>query len=85
MIGQDAGKQGNLYEEAYVILQLLRLLNEEVDSVTWEARGDDGLGIDCWLQEAETRVGVQCKTRTTGNWTLKRLAEKRVLATPVAP
>ncbi len=43
MIGHDSGKRGNWYEEEYVVLQLLRLLNDQLQSVTWEVAYEDGV------------------------------------------
>jgi hypothetical protein len=76
VLGHDFGKPGAWYEEGYVVLQLLRLLNEEVESVTWETRHDDGKGIDCWVLENGVRIGVQCKTRA-GKWRLSDLGNAR--------
>ncbi len=74
VIGQDSGKLGAWFEEDYVVLQLLRLLSEEIESIMWESRHDDGKGIDCWLREHGVRVAIQCKTSARKNWTLWRLA-----------
>ncbi len=77
MIGQDPSKRGVWYEESYVVLQLLRLLNEEVESVQWEGVHEDGQGIDCWLTEEGVRVAVQCKTREGRSWSISDLGRKR--------
>ena len=44
--GGYADKLGNRYEGRWVVKQLLRLLNEEINSVTIEAIGDDEQGVD---------------------------------------
>jgi hypothetical protein len=77
MIGQDSAKPGTWYEEGFVVLQLLRLLNEEIESVQWEGVHEDGKGIDCWLRESGRRVAVQCKTYGLGKWTLDALGRVR--------
>ncbi len=80
MIGHDPGKPGSWYEEEYVVLQLLRLLNGELRSVTWEIKHEDGEGIDCRLSDGSGHpIAVQCKTRSTGQWTLGELQRKGVL------
>ncbi len=79
MIGHDTGKRGTWYEEDYIVLQLLRLLNGELESVTWKVAHEDGEGIDCLLKEGAGAVAVQCKTRSTGSWTLRRLEAEGVL------
>ncbi|HHQ47678.1 MAG TPA: hypothetical protein ENK19_02180 [Acidobacteria bacterium] len=82
MIGHDPGKPGSWYEEEYVVLQLLRLLNGELRSVTWEVEHEDGEGIDCRLSDASGKpIAVQCKTRSTGQWTPRELQRKGVLET----
>jgi len=80
MIGHDSGKPGSWYEEEYVLLQLLRVLNAELRSVTWEVKHEDGEGIDCLLKLDEGFIAVQCKTRSTRPWTLRELQRKGVLA-----
>jgi len=44
--GGRADKLGNRYEGRWVAKQLLRLLNEDIQSVTIEAVGDDEKGVD---------------------------------------
>jgi len=77
MRGQDPSKRGDWYEEDFVVLQLLRLLDEEVESVQWERVHDDGEGIDCTVTESGARIAVQCKVRETGHWTLDTLGSAR--------
>jgi len=79
MIGHDSGKHGAWYEEGDVVLQLLRLLNGELRLVTWEIVHEDGEGIDCLIQDDESIIAIQCKTRSTGKWTLRRLETNGVL------
>ena len=51
--GGLADKLGNRYEGRWVATQLLRLLNEEIRSVTVEAIGDDERGVDLWIEKNE--------------------------------
>lgn len=71
--GGRTDKAGNKYENNYVILQLLRVIGEEIYSVTIEATGDDEKGIDLWIVNKDgTREGQQCKGRNINNdnWTI---------------
>lgn len=79
MIGHDPAKPGIWYEEGFVVLQLIRLLAEEVESVTWERLGEPGQGIDCLVVENGQSTAVQCKTRSTGSWTISALRREGVL------
>lgn len=80
MIGHDSSKLGDWYEEDYVLLQLLRLLAEEIDALRWEVQGDGGRGIDCRIDEDGRRVAVQCRTFGKGRWTLGNLNTSGLLA-----
>jgi SpoVK/Ycf46/Vps4 family AAA+-type ATPase len=80
MIGHDPSKEGDWYEGDYVVLQLLKLLAEHVQAVTWERQGAAGVGIDCWLTEGRRSVAVQCKRSGDRNWTLRRLDQEAVLS-----
>jgi hypothetical protein len=62
--GGLADKLGNRYEGRWVVKQLLRLLNEEIRSVTVEAVGDDERGVDLWIQKND---GVRHGLRPS-NW-----------------
>lgn len=73
---QGAGrtdKAGNKYEINYVISQLLRVIGEEIYSVTIESIGEDEKGVDLWIVNKDgTREGQQCKGRNTSKdkWTI---------------
>jgi len=63
-LGGRADKLGNRYEGRWVALQLLRMLHEEVMSVTVESVGDDEQGVDLWVNKKDgTKVAQQCKGR----------------------
>ena len=47
--GGRTDKAGNKYEINYFIYQLLRVIDEEIYSVTLEALGDDEKGTDIWI------------------------------------
>jgi hypothetical protein len=66
--GGVASKLGNWYEEAALVPYLLRLLQESIAWLQWEA-ASDGDGIDFSFGEDGRSVGVQCKHRQNGRIT----------------
>lgn len=66
--GGDFNKFGNWYEEACVVLQFLRILCDEAESLTWEPRGEENTGTDFILVESGKQIAVQCKMRSSGPW-----------------
>ena len=80
--GGLADKLGNRYEGRWLVTQLLRLLNERLESVTIEAIGDDEQGVDIWVTEnSGVRQAHQCKARNGSKefWTLGDLNARGVL------
>lgn len=80
--GGMADKLGNRYEGRWVARQFLRLLNEEIQSVTIELIGPDERGVDLLVvKEDGTRQLQQCKARLGGreSWTLAALRDKGIL------
>lgn len=76
-----ADKLGNLYEDRWDVNQLLRLLNEEIFSVTIEAIGEDEKGIDLWIKNKDgSRECHQCKSRNGSKeyWTFGDLNAKGI-------
>lgn len=67
-IGGDFSKFGNWYEENCVILQFLRILCDEAESLTWEPRGEENAGTDFILTESGKQIAVQCKKRSSRTW-----------------
>ena len=81
--GGYADKLGNRYEGRWVVKQLLRLLNEQLRSVTIEAVGDDEAGVDLWVNDKTgKRLAQQCKLRngSRNQWTLADLNRVGVLS-----
>ena len=80
--GGMSEKLGNRYEGRWVARQLLRLLNEEIKSVTVELIGPDERGVDLLVVEKDgTQQLQQCKARC-GNresWSIAALRDKGVL------
>ncbi len=81
--GGLADKLGNRYEGRWVAKQLLRLLNEEIHSVTVEAIGDGERGVDLWIQKNNgAKQAQQCKARngSNGSWSINDLRGRGVLS-----
>lgn len=66
--GGRADKAGNRFEIRYFILQLLKVIEEDIRSATLEALGDDEKGTDIWIENKDgTRESQQCKGRYANN------------------
>lgn len=80
--GGRADKFGNRHESRWVVKQLLRLLNEEINSVVIESIGDDEKGVDLWVKlKNGTRQAQQCKARNKSKelWSINDLKTKGIL------
>ena len=80
--GGMSEKLGNRYEGRWVAKQLLRLLNEEIESVTVELIGPDERGVDLLVVgKNDVRHLQQCKARCAGreSWTIAALRDKAIL------
>ena len=67
---------GNRFEIKYFILQILKVIEEDIRSVTLEALGDDEKGTDIWIENKDgTRESQQCKGRyaNSDNWNFSAL------------
>ena len=80
--GGMADKFGNRYEGRWVARQLLRLLNEEIHSVTVELIGPDERGVDLLIVNKDgSRQLQQCKARFGSReaWSIAALSSKGIL------
>tara|TARA_R110002124_G_scaffold287203_1_gene471193 strand:+ start:323 stop:4285 length:3963 start_codon:yes stop_codon:yes gene_type:complete len=80
--GGFADKFGNSYEEFWVAEQLLRLVEEEITSVTVEPLGEDETGVDLIVEKSNgSREFHQCKSSHNNSdvWTLSSLEISGVL------
>ena len=80
--GGMSEKLGNRYEGRWVAKQLLRLLNEEIQSVTVELIGPDEQGVDLLVVSKDgVRQLQQCKARcgSRESWTIAALRNKGFL------
>ena len=81
--GGRADKLGNRHESRWVAKQLLRLLKEDIKSVTIEAIGDDEQGVDLWVElNNGIRQAQQCKARNASKeyWLINDLMSKDILS-----
>lgn len=77
--GGRADKIGNRYEDLFTIKFLLKLIEEEVSSITIEPVGDEEEGVDLWVKNKDgSRECYQCKGRNASNenWRMGDLAAK---------
>ena len=82
--GGRTDKAGNKYETNYAISQLLRVIGEEIYSVTIEPIGDDENGVDLWIVNKDgTREGQQCKGRNINKdkWTIGAIKKYKIFDT----
>ncbi len=80
--GGMSEKLGNRYEGRWVARQLLRLLNEDIQSVTVELIGPDERGVDLLVVKKDgTRLLQQCKARcgSRESWSIAMLRSKGIL------
>lgn len=81
--GGYADKLGNRYEGRWVVRQMLRVLNENLQSVTCETVGDDEEGVDLRIEYLNgVRQDQQCKIRNVSknNWSIADLDQRGILA-----
>ncbi len=79
--GGRADKFGNRYEGRWVLKQLLRLIQEDIKSITLEAIGNEEEGIDLWVRNKDgTQICSQCKGRNGSKeyWTIGDLGAKGI-------
>ncbi len=80
--GGMADKLGNRYEGRWVAKQFLRLINEEIQSLTIELIGPNEQGVDLLIVKKDgIRQLQQCKARLANseNWTVTHLQNKGIL------
>ncbi|HCG7138054.1 TPA: hypothetical protein NJ357_005036 [Vibrio parahaemolyticus] len=80
--GGYAEKLGNRYEANWVAYQLLRLLDEKIASVTVEPLGNDEVGTDVIIENADASLEHhQCKggSANAEHWSAALLYEKGIL------
>ncbi len=77
-----ADKLGNRYEGRWVVKQLFRLLDERIQTVTWEPTGEGVNGIDVTVETVDGILwAYQCKVRIASHerWTPADLKSRGIL------
>lgn len=79
--GGISDKQGNRYEELWIILHFLRVLRGEHLAITVEKLGKENDGFEFHIEDADgSEKWLQSKINArNGNWTLKALTDSGVL------
>lgn len=79
--GGAADKLGNQFENWWTINRVSSLLRGEASSMRLEPPGDEGEGIEFWIDEGGVRWCEQVKhVPSTRNWTIGVLKERKVLS-----
>jgi ABC-type dipeptide/oligopeptide/nickel transport system ATPase component len=82
--GGRADKVGNTYENNYLVLLLLCLINEQICSITVEPPGSEGSGIEYFTVDNNgNKSYYQCKSGCGGNksWSISSLKSQGILDT----
>ncbi|MBE6050722.1 MAG: hypothetical protein E7214_08725 [Clostridium sp.] len=80
-VGGRADKAGNRYEIKWTVYQMLKVLEEQLYSITLEALGDDEKGVDVWIKYNDKfQEGQQCKGRdgNKNSWTISSMKAKNI-------
>lgn len=79
--GGPSDKLGNRYEGLWTVHCMVDVMDEAADSIRLEPPGDEGEGIEFWLQREAIREYHQVKRQqsTSGHWTIEALTGKGIL------
>ena len=79
--GGAADKFGICYESLWTVNCMIDVMDELADSIRLEPPGEEGDGIEFWLDKNTNREYHQVKRQNTeGRWTLKDLESKKILS-----
>ncbi len=79
--GGPADKFGNRYEGLWTVKCIIDILDEQADSIRLEPFGEEGKGVEFWLQIKDIRQYHQLKRQnTTGHWTITNLLNENILS-----
>ena len=81
MSGGPSDKTGNTYEELWTIMQLIEIMHERADRIRIEPPGDEGKGVEFWLNVDDKKQYHQAKRQygTRGCWSIADLDRRGVL------
>ena len=79
--GGATDKFGNRYEGLWTVDRMIDVIDESADSIRLEPLGEEGDGIEFWLDKNTNREYHQVKRQNTeGRWTLGDLESKKILS-----
>jgi len=79
--GGAADKVGIRYESLWTVNCMIDVMDESADSIRLEPPGEEGDGIEFWLDKNTNREYHQVKRQNIqGRWTLKDLESKKILS-----
>jgi hypothetical protein len=77
--GGAANKFGNLYEGLWTIDCMIDLIDEQATAIRLEPPGEEGEGVEFWLQKGDIREYHQVKRqKSQGEWTISSLEAKDI-------
>jgi hypothetical protein len=77
--GGATDKIGNRYEGLWTIDCLIDLIDEKATEIRLEPPGEEGEGVEFWLQRGDIREYHQVKRqKSKGEWTIKSLEDKDI-------
>jgi len=79
--GGATDKFGNRYEGRWTVFCMLDVMDEKADSIRLEPPGEEGEGVEFWLEKGGCREYHQVKRQqSTGSWTLVNLKNNKILS-----
>lgn len=79
--GGYADKLGNRYEGRWIVRQLLRVLSEDIQSITVEKVGEEEQGVDLCIEHIDGSLQAQqCKirNRSSDSWSINDLGNRSI-------
>jgi hypothetical protein len=79
--GGATDKFGNRYEGLWTVDCMIDVMDEEASSIRLEPPGEQGEGVEFWLNRNDLREYHQVKRQNTqGRWSISDLVNKQILA-----
>ncbi|MBD2014993.1 ATP-binding protein [Microcoleus sp. FACHB-53] len=79
--GGATDKFGNRYEGRWTVFCMIEVIDESADSICLEPPGEEGEGVEFWLEKGDSREYHQVKRQqSTGSWTLVNLRNNKILS-----
>ncbi|MCP4608406.1 MAG: hypothetical protein GY845_06815 [Planctomycetes bacterium] len=79
--GGESDKFGNRYERRWTVYCMIDIMDEQAESIRLEPPGEEGEGVEFWLQREDLREYHQVKRQQSRQkgWTNAVLNSRRVL------